>query len=359
VPGRTLYHLHALGAAGGGGLDAVTGWLDRVVDLGCGGVLLTPIHRSSTHGYDTIDPFHVDDRLGGDAAFDRFMDAARARDLRVVLDGVFNHVGRQFPRTELLSGRVWEGHEELPELDHSNAHVLEWAIEVARSWLDRGVDGWRLDVAYAIPRPFLRALTAAIRESNPEALVFGEMIHGDYAGLVADTGLHGVTQYELFKAIWSALNDGNCWELAHALTRHATIASASVPVTFLGNHDVTRIRSKLVDPRHLEHALAIVFTVAGIPCTYYGDELGWTGVKEDRAGGDDAVRQPLAPGEVDERFRDWIGFRRRHPELTGAPLEVLEKTNRTLRYRTGGLIVSLDVDAGVTVEERSESPGDR
>jgi cyclomaltodextrinase len=349
VPGRTLYHLHALGAAAGGGFDAVTAWLDRVADLGCGGVLLTPIHVSSTHGYDTVDPLRVDDRLGGDAAFDRFLDAARERDLRVVLDGVFNHVGRTFPRTELLSGDSWEGHDELPELDHAKAEVLEWAIEVARHWLDRGIDGWRLDVAYAIPRPFLRALTTAIHESNPEALVFGEMIHGDYAGFVADTGLHGVTQYELFKAIWSALNDSNCWELAHALTRHASFATAFAPVTFLGNHDVTRIRSNLRDQRHLEHALAVVFTVAGIPCTYYGDELGWTGVKEDRAGGDDAIRQPLAPGEIDERFRHWIGFRREHPELTNAPLEVLDKTNRTLTYRSGDLTVTIDIDAGVTI----------
>ena len=270
-----MYHLHALGAAAGGGLDAVTAWLDCVADLGCGAVLLTPIHASSTHGYDTVDPFRVDDRLGGDAAFDRFVDAARERDLRVVLDGVFNHVGRSFPRTELLSGDSWEGHDELRELDHAKADVLECAIEVAHHWLGRGIDGWRFDVAYTIPRPFLRALTTAIHESNPEALVFGEIIHGDYAGFAADTGLDGVTQYELFKAIWSALNDSNCWELAHALTRHASFATAFAPVTFLGNHDVTRIRSNLRDQRHLEHALAVLFTVAGIPCTYYGDELGW------------------------------------------------------------------------------------
>jgi cyclomaltodextrinase / maltogenic alpha-amylase / neopullulanase len=348
VPGRTLYHVHALGA--GGGLDTVTAWLDHVVDLGCGVILLSPIHASSTHGYDTIDPFRVDDRLGGDTAFDRFLEGAHARDLRVVLDGVFNHVGRGFPRTELLSGGSWEGHEELRELDHAKPEVLELAIEIARHWLGRGIDGWRIDVAYTIPRPFLRALTAAIHELNPEALVFGEMIHGDYAGFTADTGLHGVTQYEVFKAIWSSLNDGNCWELAHALTRHASVAAASTPVTFLGNHDVTRIRSNLRDERHLEHALAVLFTVAGIPCTYYGDEFGWTGIKEDRAGGDDAIRQPLVHGEVDERFRRWIGFRRDHPELTDAPLEVLDKTNRTLAYRTGDLTVSLDIDGGVTIE---------
>jgi len=350
VPGRTLYHLHALGAAGDAGLPAITSWIERVAALGCGGVLLTPIHESSTHGYDTIDACALDPRLGSDADLDALVDACRARDLRVVLDGVFNHVGRAFRRTDWLSGRSWEGHDELAELDHGNPEVLTWAVDVARHWLDRGADGWRLDVAYTIPRPFLRSFTEQVRATHPEALLFGEMIHGDYASFVADTGLHGVTQYELFKAIWSSFNDGNCWELAHALERHGEFSARFAPITFLGNHDVTRIRSNLQDERHLEHALAVLFTVPGVPCTYYGDELGWTGVKEDRAGGDDAIRQPLpqdASGEVDGRFAEWIAFRRHRPELTTSRIEVLDKTNRTIRYRTGDVTVSLDLYGGV------------
>jgi glycosidase len=158
VRGRTIYHLHALGAAGGRGLSALTGWLDHVADLGCGAVLLTPIHASSSHGYDTVDPFAVDARLGTDADLDRFLAACHERDLRVLFDGVFNHVGRDFPHTQLLSGRVWEGHDELPTLDHAQPEVLDWAAAVARHWLDRGGDGWRFDVAYSIPRPFLADL---------------------------------------------------------------------------------------------------------------------------------------------------------------------------------------------------------
>lgn len=350
VPGRTLYHLHAHGAAGERGLPSITAWLDHVARLGCGGVLLTPVHESSTHGYDTIDAFALDPRLGTDADLDALFAACRSRDLRIVLDGVFNHVGRGFARTDWLSGRSWEGHDELAELDHRNPEVLTWAVDVARHWLDRGADGWRLDVAYSIPRSFLRSFTDQVRATHPDSLLFGEMIHGDYRGFVADTGLHGVTQYELFKAVWSACNDGNCWELSHALTRHGEFAADFAPITFLGNHDVTRIRSQLHDERHLEHALAVLFTVPGIPCTYYGDELGWTGIKEGRAGGDDAIRQPLpdvAPVDVDERFAEWIGFRRSHPELTTATIDVLDRTNRTIRYRAGGVTVALDLDGGV------------
>jgi glycosidase len=355
VAGRTLYHLHALGAAAGRGLGHLTWWLDHVADLGAGAVLLTPIHRSTSHGYDTIDASALDPRLGTDEDLDAFLAACRERDLRVVLDAVLNHVGLEFPRRDWLSGRSFEGHDELPELDHEDPEVLEWAIASTRSWLDRGVDGWRFDVAYRIPRPFLAAVTAALREAHPDALLFGEMIHGDQGGFAAATGLHGMTQYELYKAIWSACNDGNLWELAWALDRHAGFCASSTPVTFVGNHDVTRLASRLHDRTHAELALAVIATVPGIPCTYYGDELGWTGVKEDRAGGDDAIRQPLPdarPGADDQlvpAHRRWLGFRRDHPELTRAPIEVLDKANRRLSYRVGDVTVTLDLDHGASV----------
>ena len=353
LPGRTLYHLHALGAAAGRGFAHVTGWLDYIAELRRGAVLLTPVHHSSTHGYDTVDPFALDPRLGTDDDWRAFVDACRARDLRIVLDGVFNHVGRTFARADWLSGTSWEGHDALPELDHDNPEVLVWAVDVARHWLDCGADGWRFDVAYRIPRPFLHDLHTAIRTSHPDAFLFGEMIAGDFAGLVRDGGLHSATQYELFKAIWSLLNDANFWELAHALTRHAGLCASFPPVTFLGNHDVTRMRSQLRNDRHLEHALAILYTVPGVPCIYYGDELGFSGARTVGAGGDDAIRQPLPDRperlDVDERFQRWIAFRRDRPELTTATLEILDKTNRTITYQTGDLAVSIDVDGGVSL----------
>jgi glycosidase len=349
VRGRTIYHLHALGAAGGRGLPALTGWLDHVASLGAGAVLLTPIHASSTHGYDTVDAFTLDERFGTDADLGRFIASCHDCDLRVIFDGVFNHVGRAFARTDWLSGRVWEGHDELPALNHDLPEVLEWATAVGRHWLDRGGDGWRFDVAYSIPRPFLAELTAGIKATHPDAFLFGEMIAGDFAGLVRSTSLDSATAYELFKAVWSSLNDGNMWELAWALQRHAALSAEFPPVTFVGNHDVSRIGSQLRDPRHLELALAVLFTVPGIPCVYYGDELGWTGEKTTGVGGDDAIRQalPAEPGHAPqiEQYRRWIGFRRSHPELTDASLEVLDKTNGSIAYRVGDVVVRLDVEA--------------
>lgn len=170
------------------------------------------------------------------------------------------------------------------------------------------------------------------------------MIHGDYEGAVRGGGLDSVTQYELWKAIWSSLNDANFFELAHALTRHNAYAAAFLPQTFAGNHDVTRLASVLAEPAHLPHALAVLFTVAGSPSVYAGDEQAFRGVKYDRAGGDDEIRPafPDTPGDLAPggwpTFRlhqDLIGLRRRHPWLARATTEVLLLRNETLGLAMG------------------------
>jgi cyclomaltodextrinase len=174
---------------------------------------------------------------------------------------------------------------------------------------------------------------------------------------VAQAGYDAVTQYELWKSVWSSLNDGNFFELTWTLSRHDALLDTFVPLTFVGNHDVTRIASRLTDRRHLLHALVLLLTLAGTPTVYAGDEQGLEGVKEDRAGGDDAVRPvfpptptELTPGgwDVYHRHQELIALRRRHPWLHRARTEVLTGTNRTLvlRHHDGdrALIVALSVE---------------
>jgi len=209
-------------------------------------------------------------------------------------------------------------------------------------WLSRGAGGWRLDAAYAVPARFWQTVLPQVRAGHPDAWFAGEMIHGDYAAYAGEAGLDSVTQYELWKAIWSSLNDRNFHELAWALNRHNAMLGSVTPLTFVGNHDVTRIASRLTDIRHLGHALAVLFTVGGIPSVYYGDEQGMRGVKEDRRGGDDAVRPafPASPAllppeglPVYRLHQRLIGLRRRHPWLVRARTSVEHLTNQAVALR--------------------------
>jgi cyclomaltodextrinase len=364
-------------------LGHLVDWLDHAVELGANGLALGPVFASSTHGYDTVDHGRIDPRLGDDEDFDELVEEAHARGLRVLLDGVFNHVGREHPAFTAVVERgpdapsaswfrlhwpqdwqpgvvpgddTFEGHDQLVALDHSAPVVADWVAEVMTHWLDRGADGWRLDAAYAVPPAFWATVLPRVRAAHPEAYVVGEVIHGDYARIVTESGMDAVTQYELWKAVWSSLNDGNLHELAHALGRHDGFLDTFVPLTFVGNHDVTRIASRLTDPRHLPHALAVLFTVGGTPSVYAGDEQAFTGVKEDRAGGDDAVRPPfpatpdeLAPfGEPTFRLhQELIGLRRRHRWLHTARTTMLHRDNRQLGYEVTGdggrLVVALNL----------------
>jgi cyclomaltodextrinase len=363
-------------------LDHMVDWLDYAVRLGASGLLLGPVCASSTHGYDTIDHFRIDPRLGDEADFHRLIAEARRRGLHVVLDGVFNHVGRDFPafRTALAKGvnspeaawfcplrerdisgepafATFEGHPGLITLNHDNPEVSDYVIQVMNHWLDRGISGWRLDAAYAVPCRFWAGVLAKVKNRHPRAYVFGEVIHGDYAAFVRDSGVHAVTQYELWKAIWSALNDRNLFELAWALDRHNRYLETFTPLTFVGNHDVTRLASKLNDERHIPHALAILLTVGGTPCIYAGDEQAFRGIKEQRAGGDDAVR-PAFPASAEQLPSDgWsiyrlhqylIGLRRRHSWLARARSRVIHLENRhmvmSMEADGNALLVALNLE---------------
>jgi glycosidase len=330
-------------------LRQLVDWLDYAVELGCSGLLLGPVFSAETHGYDTIDHFRIDPRLGDDDDFDRLLAEAGRRGLRVVLDGVFNHVSRRFAqgsdwfrRREDGTYDVFEGHQHLVALDHDNPAVADYVVRVLDHWLDRGVAGWRLDAAYAVRPEFWQQVLPAVRERHPESWFVGEVLHGDYADYVERSGLDSVTQYELWKAIWSSLNDGNFFELAWALKRHAALLETFVPQTFIGNHDVTRLATQLTDERHFGHALALLLTVGGIPSIYYGDEQVFRGLKEEREGGDDAVRPafPREPGGLApfgwptyRLHQRLIGMRRRHPWLVRAQPTVEHLTNRAVALR--------------------------
>ena len=370
-------------------LGKLRDWLGYAVDLGASGIALGPIFTSGSHGYDTINHYAIDPRLGDQGDFSALLDAAHARGLRVLLDGVFNHVGRGFPafRRAIDEGpaspdakwfrmtwpagsppgaepeyATFEGHRGLVALNHDEPAVAGYVTDVMRHWLRAGADGWRLDAAYAVPSEFWAAVLPQIRAQHPDAYLVGEVIHGDYARIVSDCGLDSLTQYELWKAIWSSLNEHNFFELAWALKRHNGFLDTFVPFTFTGNHDVTRLASRLADDRHLAHALVLLFTVGGTPAVYYGDEQAFRGIKEDLPGGDDDIRPafPATPADLApdgwptyRLHQDLIGLRRRHPWLHRAHSHVLDLANEHLIYEVTGavgqLVVALNLaDTAVT-----------
>ncbi|MCV7279055.1 DUF3459 domain-containing protein [Mycolicibacterium flavescens] len=343
-------------------LRRVVDWLDHAVTLGASGIALGPIFASRTHGYDTTDHYAIDPRLGDGDDFDALVDEAHRRGLRVLLDGVFNHVGTDFGEKAFLRRRndgfdTFEGHGELIALDHDNPAVVDYVVEVMTHWLERGADGWRLDAAYAVADSFWAQVLPRVRERFPDAYFLAEIIHGDYSARVRAAGFDSATQYELWKAVWSGLNDGNFHEIDWALLRHNDFLDTFVPMTFVGNHDVTRIASRLDDVRHLEHALVLLMTTGGTPSVYAGDEFAYRGVKEERFGGDDAVRPEFGapPVPVDPHGADvfrlhqfLIGLRRRHPWLHTARTTALQLTNRQYVYRSAdgeqSLVVALNLD---------------
>ena len=370
-------------APGTARLDHLIDWLDYVQELGLNVLQLGPIFESATHGYDTLDYFRLDRRLGDDAAFDRILAAAHESGIKVLLDGVFNHLSSQAPlfrealddpdsasaklfdvdrSGEEPTAPCFEGHLDLVEFDHRAPETAEFVESVMRHWLERGIDGWRLDAAYAVDPDFWARVLPSVRADFPHAFIYGEVIHGDYVDIVARSTMDSVTEYELWKATWSALKDHNFYELEWTLGRHDAFLESFVPVTFAGNHDVTRIASQVGQDKAVL-ALVVLMTVGGIPLIYYGDEQGYTGVKEERFGGDDEVRPvfPATPEELStlgnwmhDAHRQLIGLRRRHPWLHRATVTVTSIANERITYDVGADGRSLSVALEVTGKPSAE-----
>ncbi|MCL2423051.1 MAG: alpha-amylase family glycosyl hydrolase [Micrococcales bacterium] len=365
-------------------LGQLTPWLDHVVALGANGLLLGPVFTSATHGYDTLDHDHLDPRLGTDDDLDDLIAAAHDRGVRICLDGVLNHVSRDHrlvldalahgPQSDYGDWfaidwdapggprpAVFEGHDGLVELNHGSQAVRDWAVGVVDRWTSRGVDAWRLDAAYAVDPGFWAHVLPRVRSAHPDVWFLAEVIHGDYPQVVDACAVDSLTQYQLWKAVWSSLADRNFFELDWALQRHNQMLGSFVPNTFLGNHDVTRIASKVGAPA-AALAVVVLATVAGIPSIYAGDELGWTGVKTDGWDGDDAVR-PAFPARPDltcdvptlRLYQDLMGLRRRHPWLVHARTTTVELTNTRYVYEAvgeGRLVVELDITGAPRAQVR-------
>ncbi len=389
-----FYHIYPLGFCGAPHqadfqseptprLREVTAHLDYVRALGFDALYLGPLFASSSHGYDTADYLAVDRRLGTNEALAELVRRAHGLDIKVVLDGVFNHVGRDFwAFTDLREKREaseyhswfrnvrfdsdnrfgdglvydgWEGVEELVELNHEEPAVRAHLIGAAERWIDEfGIDGIRLDVAYALPFSFLDELSQRVHAKRDGFFLLGEVIHGDYASFLEQGRLDSITNYECYKGLWSSCNDANLFEIAHSLGRlfasgglfDDAMRRGKLPYNFSDNHDVDRLATSLHDKRHLFPALALLWGMPGHPSIYYGSEFGIEGAKSD---GDAGLRPTWAevekksvsggviePGDVRDFTSTLNELRQAHPVLLGGSYEKLALDNTSLAFmRTG------------------------
>lgn len=329
----------------------VIDWIPHMKKLGINAIYFSPVFESDTHGYNTRDYTKIDCRLGSNADFKTVCDALHEAGIKVVLDGVFNHVGRGFwAFQDVLQNREnsrykdwfariafdgnsnyndglwyegWEGNYDLVKLNLRNEEVIQHILSCVQGWVDEfDIDGLRLDVCYCLDKDFLKRLRSFANQVKPDFLLLGELLHGDYNQFVNDEMCHSATNYECYKGLFSSFNSMNMFEIVHSLLRQFgpenwTLYRGKHLLSFVDNHDVTRIASNLTNEKHLPLIYALAFGMPGIPCIYYGSEWG---AKAHKSEGDPALRACFdAP--VENELTQWI-----------AKLAEAKKNSKALNY---------------------------
>lgn len=360
----------------------VNDWIPHIQEMGFNAIYFSPLFESDTHGYNTRDFQKVDTRLGTNEDFQNVCQNLHKAGIRVVLDGVFNHVGRGFwAFQDVLEKRLdspykdwfhidfngnsnyndglwyegWEGNYDLVKLNLRNEDVIQHIFESVRLWVEEfDIDGLRLDVAYCLDHDFVRRLRSFCDSLKPDFFLVGEMLHGDYNQLMNDQMLHSVTNYECYKGLYSSFNSMNLFEINHSLLRQFgpenwTLYKGKHLLCFVDNHDVSRVASILENPAHLPLIYALMFGMPGIPCVYYGSEWGATGNKHD---GDPALRLSYDKPESNDLSR-WItkltAAKKKSHALNYGNFRSIVLTNRQCIFErcdeTGRVLVAINADS--------------
>lgn len=321
---RVFYQIYPLGFCGAerrnefntaeDRLGKITDYIPHMTELGINAIYFSPIFQSSTHGYDTVDYRKIDTRLGTNEQFKDVVKKLHDNNIKVVLDGVFNHMGRDCPQftdvrinrensrykdwfivnffgnnefNDGLSYEGWEGHNSMVKLNQHNCEVKNHIFDAIRYWIEYfDIDGIRLDVCYSLENVFLDEIRRLTNELKKDFWLMGEVIHGDYKKFVNQYRCDSVTNYECYKGMFSAFNDKNLFEIAHSINRQFgseswTLYKGLHLYNFVDNHDVERIATKLKDKADLQNIYTLMFCMNGIPSIYYGSEYGILGDKSD------------------------------------------------------------------------------
>lgn len=345
-----FYHMYPLGMTGAPfenkeegvvhRMEELKQWIPHLVDMNFHAIYIGPLFESTTHGYDTKDYRLVDRRLGDNQDFKEFVQLCHKEGIHVVVDGVFNHTGREFfAFTDLKEKRegsrykdwykgvnfwgntryndgfgyeAWRNCFELVNLNLKNPEVKNYLFETIDFWIDEfDIDGIRLDCADCLDFDFMKEMRWRTSQKKDEFWLMGEVIHGDYSRWANNEMLHSVTNYELHKGLYSGHNDQNYFEIAHTIRRlfdgNGGLCRGQRLYSFVDNHDVERIASKLKQKEHLYPVLLLLYTLPGIPSIYYGSEWGIEGRKEN--GRDEPLRPAIDPSSIESRqneISDWV-----------------------------------------------------
>lgn len=340
-------------------------WIPHIEKLGAGAIYFSPIFESDTHGYNTRDYKKIDTRLGTNEDFKRVVDKLHEAGIKVVIDGVFNHVGRGFDKfRDVLEKRWdspykdwfninfdgnsnyndglwyegWEGNYDLVKLNLRNEEVINHLLDAVNYWIDYfDIDGIRLDVAYCLDKDFIRRLRSFTDSKKADFVLIGELLHGDYNQFVGEGMLHSCTNYECYKGLYSSFNCMNMFEINHSLLRQFgpdnwSIYKGKHLLTFVDNHDVTRVASILSNEKHLPLIYGMLYTMPGMPCIYYGSEWG---EKAEKSQGDPALRPSFeAPqwNELTEHISALSQIKKSEPALNYGDFKSVVLTNKQCVY---------------------------
>jgi len=334
-----FYHIYPLGCFGAPPQNDFTSrpvprllevkkWLPHLHDMHINALYLGPVFESTAHGYDTADYFQVDRRLGDSQTLREMINLFHENGIRVILDGVFHHVGRNFfafedvqqhgvnskycdwfsgldfsrssPYGDAFAYDGWNGNFDLVKLNLHNLAVTDHLLRAVEQWIiEFKIDGLRIDTADCVDLSFLQQLFKHCKTHDARFWIMGEIIHGDYSHWVNAHALDSATNYECYKGLYSSHVDHNYFEIAYSLNRQfgdQGIYQHFLPYSFADNHDVNRLISNLTNPAHAYPVYCLLFSMPGIPSIYYGSEWGLTGKRT--ATDDHMLRPHIDPQNV-------------------------------------------------------------
>jgi len=373
-----FYHIYPLGLSGAPltndystithRLNDLLPWIDHIKRINCNAIYIGPLFMSSGHGYETTDYMNLDNRLGTNEDLKNFVDKCHKENIKVIFDGVFNHTGRDFfafkdiinnkqsskykdwylnvdfnSNNEFNDGfsyANWGGYNIMAKLNQRNPEVQNYICDVVRYWVKEfDVDGLRLDAADVLDFEFMKVLRRLADEVKPDFWLMGEVIHGDYSRWENNNTLHSVTNYTLHKGLYNGHNEHNYFEIAHTIDYVSRLLDPKTLYTFVDNHDVARIYSKLNNKAHMFPVYVLLYTLPGIPSIYYGSEFGIEGDKEKYS--DNSIRPSLNLNDYKDSYTTNVytkliiklgELRKKLPHLAYGDYKKLYLTNRQYAF---------------------------